>query len=173
MPGSPLTPLHIGPAATIGLPLRHRIHFPTFIVANIAPDLEPLTVLILGLRYPIHGYLHTFLAAAIAGAALGLIMWGMKRWFRSLYRLLYLEPPNYGGGPASYIVAGAVGWGIHVLLDSPLYPDIRPLYPYLPNPLYAPWLYRWVNIACVVMIVAGLLMYVYVVIRESSGSRGK
>ena len=71
----------------------------------------------------------------------------MERWLCSLYRLLYLEPLTYGGGPASYIVAEMVGWGMHVLLDSPLYPDIRPLYPYLANPLYAPWLYRRVNIS--------------------------
>ncbi len=136
-------------------------------VANVAPDLEPLTVLVLGLRYPIHGYFHTFLAAALAGALLGLIMWVMERWLRGLYRLLYLEPPRYRGGLTSYIVAGVAGWGIHVLLDSPLYSDIRPLYPYLANPLYAPYLYRWVNIACVVMIVAGLLMYTYMVTKES------
>jgi len=38
----------------------------------------------------------------------------------------------------SFIVAGALGTGLHVLLDAPLYDDIKPLYPIATNPFYTP-----------------------------------
>ena len=34
--------------------------------------------------------------------------------------------------------AGVLGTLLHVLLDSPLYDDIRPFYPLTANPLYNP-----------------------------------
>jgi len=47
----PFTPFHLGPALTIGLPLRRFIHAPTFIVANVIVDVEPFLVMVLGLNY--------------------------------------------------------------------------------------------------------------------------
>lgn len=75
----PFTPLHIGPALIIGLPLRRHIHAPTFIVANVILDIEPFIVIAYNLSYPLHGYLHTFLGALIVGAALSYFMYVFKR----------------------------------------------------------------------------------------------
>ena len=41
---------------------------PTFILANVVLDIEPLLVLIMGLNYPLHGYLHTFIAAVVVAS---------------------------------------------------------------------------------------------------------
>ena len=162
----PLTPLHLGPAALIGLPLRRRLHLPTLILASVLPDLEPLVVVVFGLRYPVHGIFHTFLAALLAGSGLGLLMWVLERWLRGLFLTLFLEEGGGAPGLRGFVTAGVAGWGSHVLLDSPLYTDIRPLYPFTDNPLYAPWLYRWVNMFCLASLAAGILMYVYVAVRS-------
>ena len=65
------TPFHLGPALGLGLPLRRYLHVPTFLAASVVVDVEPLLVLVLGLDYPLHGYLHTFLFASLTGLLLG------------------------------------------------------------------------------------------------------
>ena len=74
----PFTPFHLGPALGFGLPLRNYLHVPTFLVASILVDVEPFVVLSLGLDYPLHGYLHTFIVAFILGLALGYAMFLLK-----------------------------------------------------------------------------------------------
>lgn len=64
----PFTPFHLGPAIFFGMLLRRNMHMPTFIVANVILDVEPLLVLILGLKYPLHGYFHTFIIGFFHGA---------------------------------------------------------------------------------------------------------
>ena len=90
----PFTPFHFGPALGLGLPLRKYMHVPTFIVANVIVDIEPFLVLFLGLRYPLHGYLHTFGLAFFVGLALGYAMFLLERVLRPLYRMFLLEPSN-------------------------------------------------------------------------------
>ncbi len=38
----PFTPFHFGPSAVIALPLNRYIDIPTFLLANIAVDIEPI-----------------------------------------------------------------------------------------------------------------------------------
>jgi hypothetical protein len=88
----PFTPFHLGPALCLGIPLRNYIHAPTFILVNAILDIEPLIVLLLGLHYPLHGYLHTFVAAIGVGLFFGLLLFFLKRPMCPLYRRLLLEP---------------------------------------------------------------------------------
>lgn len=132
----PFTPFHLGPALCLGLPLRKYMHAPTFILANIAVDMEPFLVLSLGLRYPLHGYLHTFILAFCSGLALGLVMFLLERIMHPLYKVFLLEPKIMLKAKP-FIIAGVLGTMFHVLLDAPLYDDIRPFYPLAVNPLYS------------------------------------
>jgi len=166
----PFTPLHLGPAAVFGYLLRGTVHWPTFIVANVLVDVEPLLVfagvLMVG-GYPLHGYLHTFLASLAAGSALGYTMFRLDRLLGSLFERLHLAEGVVG--LRGYILGGVLGWGLHVLLDSPLYTDIRPLYPLqfnsllLPSNLVEPYLS-----SVYALLLAGLLLYVVHAYRESS-----
>ena len=131
----PFTPFHFGPALCFGLPLRKYMHDPTFILANVAVDIEPFLVLSLGLRYPLHGYLHTFISAFCFGLALGFAMFLLERIMHPLYKAFLLEP-KIMLKMKPFMVAGVLGTMLHVLLDSPLYDDIRPFYPLATNPLY-------------------------------------
>ena len=47
---------HLGPALLFGLILFNYFDFPTFLIANIIVDIEPLTVILLGLDSPLHGF---------------------------------------------------------------------------------------------------------------------
>jgi hypothetical protein len=80
----PFTPFHLGPALGLGLPLRKNVHVPTFIMANVILDVEPFLVLQFGLNYPLHGYLHTFLASLFAGLLFGYAMFILERFVQPL-----------------------------------------------------------------------------------------
>ena len=153
----PFTPLHLGPALAIGLPLRKYIHAPTFILASVLVDVEPLLVLVLGLDYPLHGYLHTFIGALALGIVLGYSMYLLDGVLNPLWRkLLLVTTPRLSS--KAFITAGASGTLLHVFMDSPLYSDIKPLYPAITNPLYNPALTPAIYHACVLM---GLLGFTY------------
>ncbi len=159
----PFTPFHLGPALALGLPLKRYVHAPTFIIANLIVDIEPFLVLALNLRYPLHGYLHTFLFATILGLALGYIMFRLEEVLRPVFKLLLLTPSD-AIGLKGYLSAGALGTVIHVLLDTPLYTDIKPFYPLTINPLYNPSLTSSIYDVCVYMGFFGLAYYVGLVL---------
>jgi hypothetical protein len=163
----PFTPFHLGPALGFGLPLRKYLHVPTFLVANILVDVEPFLVLSLGLDYPLHGYLHTFVGAFILGLVLGYAMFLLERFSRSLYKTLLLES-DATPKLRSFIFAGVLSTMLHVLLDSLLYDDIHPFYPLSANPLLhsasSSEVYSfcaWMGIFGVVFYIALLVFLVY------------
>ena len=155
----PFTPFHLGPALALGLPLRSHIHTPTFLLANIIVDVEPFLVLFLGLRYPLHGYLHTFLLAIPLGFLLGYVMFFLERVLQPLYKMFMLEK-NDGLGLKPFLLAGGLGTSLHVLFDAPLYSDIRPFYPSAANLLYNPSLIPEIYGLCVWMGVFGVAYYI-------------
>lgn len=162
----PFTLYHLGPGILLGLPLRKIIHAPTFILANIILDIEPLLVLILNLHYPLHGYLHTFLAAIPVGIALGYTMHILEKLLQPLYKLLLLETENTLN-LKSFIIAGPLGTTLHILLDAPLYEDIKPFYPSTINPLYNPSLTLPIYDLCSWMLTLGLIYYIGLIIKTT------
>jgi len=57
-PSMPFTQFHFGPALGFGLLPKGIWHAPTFIVVNVAVNIEPFLVLFLGLRHLLYGCLH-------------------------------------------------------------------------------------------------------------------
>jgi hypothetical protein len=162
----PFTPFHFGPAFGLGLPLRRYLHVPTFLVANVMVDVEPIVVLILELNYPLHGYLHTFIFASLMGLALGYVMFNLDRVLFSTYKFLRLDSED-NQSMKTFIVTGVSGAIFHVLLDSPLYSDIRPLYPFALNPFYDPSFSLAMYSFCVWMGIVGLVYYIGKIIYPS------
>jgi hypothetical protein len=60
----------------------------------------------------------------------------------------------------SFMIAGIFGTMLHVLLDSPLYTDIRPFFPLTINPLHNPALTFEIYGFCVWMGILGIIYYV-------------
>ncbi|XHH10432.1 MAG: hydrolase [Candidatus Bathyarchaeia archaeon] len=129
----PFTPLHLGPALMVGLPLRKLVHLPTFLVANIILDIEPLLVLYLGLNLPLHGFLHTFLSALAVGLLLGFAMYSLERHLTGFYLKLELET-NKVLPLKSFLIAGVFGTALHVVLDALIYSEMQPFFPLNLNP---------------------------------------
>jgi membrane-bound metal-dependent hydrolase YbcI (DUF457 family) len=123
----PFTPFHFGPSAFISLALMRYIDLPVFILANVAIDIEPLIVMVFKLSYPLHGMAHTFLSATIIGIFCGAIF----HYFRKpiSYTMTRIVRLPYSTSFKKYAVSGVLGAWFHILLDSPLYYDIKPFYP--------------------------------------------
>lgn len=116
----PFTFFHYGPALFVGLIFLNYINLPTLIIATTIVDIEPLLVLVLKLDAPHHGLTHTFLGGAFIAAALAVIM----------CRLMPKEKKS------AVWIASITGVFLHVLVDAPMYDDIRPFYPLNINPFY-------------------------------------
>jgi membrane-bound metal-dependent hydrolase YbcI (DUF457 family) len=160
----PFTPFHLGPALCLGIPLRKYIHAPTFILANVILDIEPLLVLLLGLRYPLHGYFHTFIAAIGIGIAFGLVMFLLERPMHPLYKRLLLET-DAPFKKSQFRIAGVLGIMLHVLFDAPLYYDIKPFYPLTANPLYGWASSSEIYLLSAWMGVLGIIFYSLLIVR--------
>jgi membrane-bound metal-dependent hydrolase YbcI (DUF457 family) len=129
----PLTPFHFGPHATVVLPLARRLDLPAFLLANIAADLEPLTVMVTGGEGPLHGYVHSFLLGALACAVCGWLVFLARARLAQL--MIWLRLP-YIPTRKKAIVSAILGGWLHIITDAPLYADVRPFWPLTSNPLY-------------------------------------
>jgi membrane-bound metal-dependent hydrolase YbcI (DUF457 family) len=133
----PFTPFHFGPGLLFGLLLLSYIDFPTFMLAGVIVDVEPILVLYLDLRYPLHGFLHSFLGGAIAALLLSAAMIRMRPVFSHFMSFFRLEQEP---SRRSVFMASILGIYLHIFLDSFLYWDIRPFYPFSLNPVLNPGL---------------------------------
>lgn len=163
----PFTLFHLGPSLALGLPLRRKLHLPTFLVASVAVDVEPFLVFLFGLDYPLHGYLHTFLLALPYGVMIGYIMFLFERYLGDLWHAVLLEEGFSSKSP--FIVGGVFGTISHVLLDAPLYSDIRPFYPLGVNPIYDPSVTEAIYAFCAVSFLMGIVEHFLILARGAKG----
>ena len=128
----PFTPYHLGPALLFGLLFLSFIDLPTFLVASVIIDVEPLLVLTLNLNYPLHGFFHSFLGGTFVAVLLALAMHRIREKLSPMLSFFKLEQKV---SFKSISVASFLGIYIHILLDSLIYADIQPFYPSTYNPL--------------------------------------
>ena len=91
--------------------------------------------------------------------SLGHVMFSLDGFLNPVYRALRLVAEG-SQGRKDFMVTGVLGAAFHVLLDSPLYRDIRPLFPLAHNPFYNPGLSSVLYSFCVWMGVIGVIYYV-------------
>jgi len=165
----PFTPFHLGPGLLIGLLLFKFMDLPTFLLASVMVDLEPFLVMLLGLNYPLHGFFHSFLGGSVAAIALALAMLKFRPSISGVMSLLRLEQSI---SPGRIWAASLLGVYTHVLLDSPLYPEMKPFYPLAANPLLSSSTFIGFEIyaVCTICFVTGIFLYTYRVLRLHSST---
>jgi len=129
----PLTPFHLGPGLLIGLILLYYIDFPTFLIASVIVDVEPIIVILFDLDYPLHGFCHSFLGGTIIAFLLAAVMSKIRKPISPLLSFFKLEQEI---SFKRILVAALAGVYIHILFDAPIYTDIQPLFPLDINPFY-------------------------------------
>jgi membrane-bound metal-dependent hydrolase YbcI (DUF457 family) len=87
----------------------------------------------------------------------------LERFLTTLYKAFLLE---HSAKPtlSQFTFAGSSGTMLHILLDSPLYEDIRPLYPLTINPFYNPAVTREIYLLCLVTGVLGFSLYICILV---------
>ncbi len=154
----PFTLYHFGPGLLIGLIFLSFIDLPTFLIASLIVDIEPFLVLFFNLNYPLHGFFHSFLGGTIIALILTVIMIKIREFFTPIMSFFKIEQEI---SFKKILLASLLGIYIHILLDSPLYTDIRPFFPLDFNPFYST-----VNLTgllyaiCVWCFLTGLIVYI-------------
>ncbi len=152
----PFTPFHFGPHACVGLAFHKRIDVPVFILANVIVDVEPLLVMVFGFLYPLHGYAHTFIGAAFIGGLWGSVAFWKRSYIDQLMRFFGF---SYNTSFLKCLISGALGGVFHVLLDAPLYYDIKPFFPLSDNPLFGLVLGSSVYLFCMLCILPAIWLF--------------
>jgi len=153
----PFTPFHFGPSAAIAFLLKERIDLPIFILANIVIDIEPLAVMTLNLSYPLHGYAHCFLGAAFIGTLWGIVGFKGKN---IIHRAMQWMGLNYKTKMKTAIISGIGGALSHIILDAPIYADIKPFYPLSSNPFYGMVSDQTMYFICGILCIATIPLYI-------------
>lgn len=152
----PFTPFHLGPALFFGLLLYALIDFPTFLIANIIVDIEPFLVIFLGLDYPLHGFFHSFIGGTLIAAVLAFVMMQLSGITGRVMKFLQLEQK---ASRRSIMAASFLGVYFHILLDAPLYSEIRPFYPFDVNPFFSSDVFVSIYVFCIFCFLAGSITY--------------
>jgi membrane-bound metal-dependent hydrolase YbcI (DUF457 family) len=113
----PFTPYHFGPALVAKGLLKNRFCICTFAVSQVIIDLESLFYLLQN-DWPVHRFLHTYIGATLA-IIISIVL------SKLLLRILSLNTTW-----KAILIAGAFGGYSHVILDSIMHRDIRPLNPF-------------------------------------------
>jgi hypothetical protein len=128
----PLTPFHVGPALLVALLLYPLLDIPTFLVASLIIDLEPLMVLLGYANWSMHGIFHSLTVGTLVGVILALPMFMISKYIKPVQigRILPEERTI-----KNIIMTSVLGVWIHIIIDSFLYSDLNLFYPLKWNPL--------------------------------------
>ena len=154
----PLTPFHLGPALLLGLIFLQYVDLPTFLVANVIVDIEPMFILLFNLDLTHHQFLHTFLGGTFVALILTMIMSKIRRKISPILTFFKIEQkPTF----KRILIASVFGTYTHIFLDSRVHRDIRPFYPLEMNPLLNESIFSMWEIStfCLLSFLGGLVVY--------------
>jgi hypothetical protein len=138
----PFTPFHFGPGAALKFTFGRHFSLSLFCVAQVVTDLEVLFYMARG-EQPWHRFLHTYVGAGVTTAISVAFGWPLcrvlvRKW--EGWKDAPLHEYFWPSGNISFLAAltgAALGAFSHVLLDSVMHADTRPLQPFrTDNPLY-------------------------------------
>jgi membrane-bound metal-dependent hydrolase YbcI (DUF457 family) len=152
----PFTPFHLGPSSWIGLILFKFLDFPSFLLASVIVDVEPFAVIFFGLRYPLHGFFHTFVGGSIIAMLAALTMYYLRNNVRKFTNVFHLEQDS---SFKKILWTSFLGVYFHILLDAPLYTDIQPFYPIANNPLFGLFSSSQIYFFCSISFLIAIVLY--------------
>ena len=127
----PFTPYHLGPGLLFGLLLLNFINFPTFLIASVIVDIEPLIIILFNLNPSLHGFFHSFLGGTLVAFLLAALMSVIRKYLSPILEFFKIERKS---SFKKILLGSLFGVYTHILLDSFLYIDIRPFLPLSFNP---------------------------------------
>ena len=173
----PVTPFHFGPAAAMKAATPKHFSFVVFGLSQVVIDMEPAFYMAQG-AWPIHRFFHTYLGAtavALIVAFLGkpLCEWVIRVWNS---RLDDSQRDWLGINPkitrSAALVGALFGAYSHVLLDSVMHADMRPLAPLSnANPLLYYISIEHLHLLCIAFGVVGASALLVLLLRRKLVAR--
>ncbi|MDW7732614.1 MAG: hypothetical protein SCH66_09335 [Methanolobus sp.] len=151
----PFTPFHLGPAFLLREIFEKRINLISILLGSVIVDVRATYCLFAGCR-PLHGPLHTFLNATLIALLLSLFLFSQRERLQKITEKLRIEQ-TYSF--MSIIAGSLIGTWSHVLLDSVLYIDIRPLWPLAANPFLAVTESGTIYLVCMLSFLPAMVIY--------------
>lgn len=102
-------------------------------IASVLPDIEPFIILVFDLAYPLHGFFHSFSGGTIIASIISIAVYFFRNEMNKMMKFFKLSQVS---SFKKIFWTSLFGVYFHILLDSFLYADIRPLYPHGYNPFY-------------------------------------
>lgn len=131
----PITPFHIIAAAPIKAIIPRYFSWSIFTLTNIFIDLEPITYFIFT-GIPSHKFFHSILGATLIALVCAFYFRKLcenyiTRWNKNLHQIdrKWLEVRNSKINLFEGIASGLIGAWSHLILDSMMHHDIKPLWP--------------------------------------------
>lgn len=151
----PVTPFHFGLGAALKAVAPRHVSFLSFAAVNVFIDVESVYNL-MHARFPVHAFFHTYLGAPLM-AGFTVLLFLLARWCA---RRFYL--PNFYHWQQLTLLQVSIGALLgalsHVVFDSIMHADIRPLHPYSDeNVLYEIFPLIYLHLLCVFLGVLGLI----------------
>ncbi|MFC1803728.1 hypothetical protein ACFL0D_07170 [Thermoproteota archaeon] len=150
------TPYHVGPALLVALLIYPLLDIPTFIIANLILDLEPLAVALGMINWSMHGVFHSITLSSFVGIVLALFMYILRRYTK-LIQIGKRLPQN--PSLKDFIVTSIIGVWFHVFLDAFIYSDLNLFYPIQWNPLVGLIPFQTIIKFCVLSLPAAFILY--------------
>ena len=164
----PFTPLHMGPGLLTKAILQSSFSLMIFGWAQLIMDLQPLFVMF-AKAGNLHGISHTIFGAtviALVSALTGkwfsghVLKWLNKDFTKSQKSLLNL--PKFINYKVAFLSA-FIGTYSHVLLDSIIHSDLKPLFPFsTQNSILNLISHEKVNKICIYSGLAGAILYFFI-----------
>ena len=152
----PFTPFHWGPSSWIGLILFKIFDFPTLLVASVIVDIEPFCVFVFNAPWKLHGFLHSFLGGSIVAVLLAIVIYFLRNPIKKIMAVFKLSQDS---SFKKILWTSFFGVYFHILLDAPLYTDIKPFYPLENNPFFGLFSSHQIYLFCGLSFLVGILFY--------------
>ncbi len=156
----PLTPFHLGPALFFGLMFFRYLNLPAFLIANVIVDIEPFLVILFRLDYPLHGFFHSFLGGSLIAFMLYL---AMVRMYPRVIGVMDYFRVGQEMSRRKILLSCLFGVYLHIILDSVLYTDIMPFFPFDVNPFFGIFGLASgdIYLLCIMMFMGGGILLAY------------
>ena len=153
----PITPFHLGPGLLFHSVSPRRVSFIAFVAANGITDIESIYNVLKG-NFPVHGFLHTLLGAAVVAAMTIALFLFMRRLARNYPLPNWFEWQQLTLPPV--IVGALLGSYSHIVLDGIMHADMRPFAPWSDtNPLLHAVSLGALHWGCIITAIAGVLIW--------------
>lgn len=161
----PFTPFHLGPSLAASVSVKRVFHIPAFLAGSILIDIEPLTIILLRLDQPLHGFFHTLLGGLLVSIPVSLLLFATRKPLTRLLSALKLEQSQ----SFPFILLGVFsGTSLHIFTDSIFHAELMPFFPFGYNPFYGVLTSNEIHIICLLsFVLAGIIYGVRLVIEHN------